>query len=284
MDLQEKQVIEQARAVLVTKMDSDTVIHHLRLTTVLSKAKEDELLQITSGLKRAHYLLDHLIGSSVSYFQQFRLAFMKSGHTDLAKYVNKPTDKEDEILLNGRDDNRCMLYLGGDCYVVAKEYKAEIVIHIRNYIQRGAKKYPTKHGVMFNILRWLMLEMNRDEINKVFQNGMSGKLEQNHELLIHLGGGLYLTVGYKFPTVDIRHFWKPIDSDNPVPTKRGIALNQYRWNGLQNVMDLIRDFVPELAPSVICEYTHHAQPDLLKCHECSPFIENDDVEEEEATF
>ena len=43
-----------------------------------------------------------------------------------------------------------------------------------------------------------MLEMNRDEINEVFQNGMSGKLEQNHELLIHLGGGLYLTVGYNF--------------------------------------------------------------------------------------
>ena len=54
MDLQEKQVIEQARAVLVTKMDSDTVIHHPRLKTVLSKAKEDELLQIASGLKRAH--------------------------------------------------------------------------------------------------------------------------------------------------------------------------------------------------------------------------------------
>jgi hypothetical protein len=200
MDLQEKHVTEQARAILVTKMDSDTVIHHLRLKTVLSKAKEDELLQITSGLKRAHYLLDHLIGSSVSYFHQFRLALMKSGHTDLAKYVNNPTDKEDEILLNGRDDNRCMLYLGGDCYVVAKEYKDEIVIHIRNYVQRGAKKYPTKHGVMFNMSRWLMLEMNRDEINKVFQDGMSGKLEQNHELFIHLGGGVYVTVGENFPT------------------------------------------------------------------------------------
>jgi prefoldin subunit 5 len=36
--------------------------------------------------------------------------------------------------------------------------------------------------------------MNRDEINKLFQDGMSGKLEQNHELLIHLGGGVYVTV------------------------------------------------------------------------------------------
>jgi hypothetical protein len=148
MDLQEKQVIEEARAVLVTKMDSDTVIHHLRLKAVLSKAKEDELLQITSGLKRAHCLLDYLIGSSVSYFQRFRLALIKSRHTDLAKYGYKPTDKEDEILLNGRDDNRCMLYYsGGDCYVVANEYKDEIVIHIRNYVQQGAKKIQQNMGL-----------------------------------------------------------------------------------------------------------------------------------------
>ena len=147
MDLQEKQVIEEARAVLVKKMDSDTIIHHLRLKTVLSKAKEDELLQITSGLKRTHYLLVHLIGSSLSYFQQFRLALIQSRYTDLAKYVYKPTDKEDEILLNGRDDNRCMLYLGGDCYVVAKTYKDEIVIHIRNYVQRGAKNFQQNMGL-----------------------------------------------------------------------------------------------------------------------------------------
>jgi delta-aminolevulinic acid dehydratase/porphobilinogen synthase len=79
-----------------------------------------------------------------------------------------------------------------------------------------------------------------------------------------------------FPTVDIRHFWKPIDCLQ----NGGIALNQYKWNGLQNVMEIIRDFVPELAPAVICEYTHHAQTGLLKCQECSPFIENDDMKEE----
>jgi hypothetical protein len=45
---------------------------------------------------------------------------------------------------------------------------------------------------------------------------------------------VYVTVGEKFPTVDIRHFWIPIDSDKPVPSKRGIALNQYKRNGLQN--------------------------------------------------
>jgi hypothetical protein len=33
--------------------------------------------------------------------------------------------------------------------------------------------------------RWLMLEMKRDEIDKVFQDGMNGKLEQDHEVLIH---------------------------------------------------------------------------------------------------
>jgi hypothetical protein len=75
-------------------------------------------------------------------------------------YVNKPTDKEDEILngrkedeilLNDRDENWCMLYLGGDCYVVAKEYKDEIIIHIRNYVQRGAKKIQHNINTAFNL-------------------------------------------------------------------------------------------------------------------------------------
>ena len=57
------------------KMDSDTVIHHLRLKTVLSKAKEDELLQITSGLKRAHYLIDHLSVFVLFYFDLFCFLF-----------------------------------------------------------------------------------------------------------------------------------------------------------------------------------------------------------------
>ena len=42
--------------------------------------------------------------------------------------------------------------------------------------------------------RWLMLEMKRDEIDKVFEDGINGKLEQDHEVLIHLGGGVYVTV------------------------------------------------------------------------------------------
>jgi hypothetical protein len=113
------------------------------------------------------------IGSSVSYFQQFRLALIKCGHTNLANYVNKPTDKEDEILNTALASSITCFSYRSITYVSWAEKPQRydflyqltlrlllyhkwnkmyiIVIHIRNYVQRGAKKYPTKHGVMFNV-------------------------------------------------------------------------------------------------------------------------------------
>ena len=65
-----------------------------------------------------------------------------------------------------------------------------------------------------------MLETKREEINAIFQNCLAGQLEPDHEELGHLGSGVYVTVGEKFPIVDVRHFWKPEDVDKPVATRR----------------------------------------------------------------
>lgn len=50
---QQKSLIEEAREVLVKKMDSDKVIHHMRVRNIISRKEEYELLQITSKAKRA---------------------------------------------------------------------------------------------------------------------------------------------------------------------------------------------------------------------------------------
>ena len=129
-----------------------------------------------------------------------------------------------------------------------------------------------------------MLEMKRDEIDTLFHEGLAGKVEEVDETLYHLGGKVYVTVDPKIPTVDIRHFWKPLDSSAPVATRKGVALYKMKWDKLKDVMDVIRDFVPELNSVTICEFSHHAQTDLLECKECSPFeeieVEEVDVEEE----
>jgi hypothetical protein len=76
---------------------------------------------------------------------------------------------------------------------------------------------------------------------RTFQDGMSGKLEQNHELFIHLGGGVYVTVGEHFPTVDIRHFWIPIDSDKSVPSRHIKHNPMFCWIFLGTSLYIITD-------------------------------------------
>lgn len=105
---------------------------------------------------------------------------------------------------------------------------------------------------------------------------------QNKEVLIkdleseqtwHLGGGVYASITPDYPTVNIRHFWQPDDATEPVPTKRGIILNNFRFGKLQKAMEEIKDCVPEMNDVTPCMYSddHMNQEGMLRCRECNPF-------------
>lgn len=270
MEHHEKQIFEEYRADFVDKMKADTVIHHLRNKGVLSSAFEEEVHNISHKREKVGRLIDHLIDAPVSYIQQFKIALIKSGHTGLAKHF--------QVHKTSNDENMCILHLGGDIFVVAKDFqRKEILIHIRHYEEKGGNRYPTKQEVTLNLSRWLTFEQKLAEIDMVYQEVLSGHLDEDDEILIHLGGGVYVTVGVTFPTVDIRHFWKPTDSNTPVATKKGVSLNIQKWEKLKNVADVIRDFVPALNSAVICEFTHHAQMDFFECKECSPFEDAEEI-------
>lgn len=125
------------------------------------------------------------------------------------------------------NDGRCFIQLLGGVYVVAKEFNKKM--HIRHYDETGQKKIPTKKGVTLNLstCRWLILEKKKDDINTMFMKSISS--EDIQAYTVHIGGGVHVTVDPKFPTVDKRHFWKPLDSDKPVPTRKGVALIRYKW-------------------------------------------------------
>jgi hypothetical protein len=61
--------------------------------------------------------------------------------------------------------------------------------------------------------------MKKDELNDIFKRSLAGKEDEIYTM--HLGGGVYITINPKYPTMDIRHFWKPLDSDKPVATGKG---------------------------------------------------------------
>lgn len=181
-------------------------------------------------------------------------------------------------------DGRCFIHLLGDVYVVAKEFKNKMIIHIRHYDETGERKIPTKKGVALNLSRWLLLEEKKDEIDNMFMKTQSAEEEQAYT--VHLGGVVYVTVDPKFPTVDIRHFWQPSNVDKPIPTRKGVALNKQKWKRLCDTIQIMREFVPELKTTCVCYYSHPNELEALSCKECYPFEKEEENEwkEQESEF
>lgn len=122
--------------------------------------------------------------------------------------------------------------------------------------------------------RYLLLETKKKEIDEMLLTSLTVELTETY--ICHLGGGIYVTVDQKFPTVDIRHFWKPVGVDKVIPTRKGLALNKRKWERLCNVMKIMRDFLPELNEALICYYSHQNELEAFSCKECYPF-ENEEV-------
>ena len=57
--------------------------------------------------------------------------------------------------------------------------------------------------VCLTLSRWLALKTKKDDIDSKVRKGFKGQLMT--EELIHLGGGVYLTLNQKYPTVNVGH-------------------------------------------------------------------------------
>lgn len=274
-----EEMLEKARDVLTRKMNTDRVALHFRNRKVISHEQMDKLSECKSNHLKVQKLIKMIIESKNSSLHQVRMALIKAGQTDLLEHISEKQQKpqiDDDNDLNKPAMGRCMIQLQGDCHVVAKEHKGEIFINIRNYQTSEGKKYPTRQGVALTLSRWQKLKNQKDFISNVFKLCLDG--EHVDEELIHLGGGVYVTLNSKYPTVDIRHFWKPDDSEKPVATRRGVALNNFKWQKLCDVMSVMTDFVPELSTAVICEETHNNELEMMSCSECYPFQEKEEEE------
>lgn len=179
---------------------------------------------------------------------------------------------EDDECFQQKPDERCMLHIGDELYVVAKTYNNQLQIHIRQFHKYDKDVYPTKKGVTLSLCRWRLLESFKN-IDKYFENYYSDTTtEDGEEESLHLGGGIYATMNHEYPVVNLRHWWKPKDSDKPMPTKRGVMINKAKWVQLTNSMSVMRDFVPELNDvSIGCIEDHANQIGMLQCAECNPF-------------
>ncbi|KAK3109163.1 hypothetical protein FSP39_024437 [Pinctada imbricata] len=230
-------------------------------------------------------------------FTSFRIALIKAGDLLLAKELledskqlsgkqdqlerSKPLvidlDKSEEKSEFGSDNTsengssqRSMINIGNNCFVVAKTYKGELNVHIRQFEEtKAGRLFPTKKGVVFPLPRWALFMNLEPDISDCLKSYSELESEQ----CWHLGGGVYAKINSEYPTVNIRHYWKPDDAEQPVPTKRGVMLNKFRLDNLRDAMEKLKEFVPEIEDAVPCMYgdDHMNQEGMLRCPECSPF-------------
>lgn len=280
----EKQIIVEATDILVKTMDANNVIRNLKAKHAISKKEETDLLQLQGNTAKARNVLSLLVKSDKPVLQSLRIALIKAGHSDLLQYIRvelqSPENIKSEQIVQRANtemtddittslEGRCFIHLQDDVYVVAKEFKKNMYIHIRHYDETGQKKIPTKKGVTLNLSRWLFLENKRNGLNDIYMRSLAGKEDEIYTM--HLGGGVYITINPKYPTVDIRHFWKPVESDKPVASRKGVALNIHKWNRLCDTIQVMREYVPELDQTCICYYSHQNELESISCKECSPF-------------
>ncbi|XP_041356052.1 uncharacterized protein LOC121373453 [Gigantopelta aegis] len=103
--------------------------------------------------------------------------------------MNDTYDKNttEGLFKNEENETRCKLDLGDNVCVVAKLWKGDIAIHVRQFDEDRVKHFPTKKGVSLTMNQWLELATFKRETSQ------------------HLGGNVYVERSYA--GVDIRQWW-----------------------------------------------------------------------------
>ena len=162
--------------------------------------------------------------------------------------------------------------LGNDRFVVVKRFNGEMKIHIRQYERNTmGNLYPSKTGICMSPMRFVSLvgSMGALDIDKLVDKSLQFKS--------HVGGGVYLTASIGFSHVHIRQFFKPLDSEEEKPTKKGIALSLNEYKELVACIEDVKNVSDEIANATPCYQglDHCNQIGYFTCPECSPFSHAD---------
>ena len=110
-----------------------------------------------------------------------------------------------------------------------------------------------------------------DDIEEQIQISLVGK---PINYIQHIGGTWHVSLDSKFPTVDIRRWYK--DASGMVkPTRVGIALTYSNWAKLKKAIVEVENEIPAMLAISLC--WHDSQVDRMLCNECSPFHKVEDV-------
>lgn len=292
-------IIKANYSTLVRNMMTSSVAGHLFASNVITDEMRQQIEAEKTSYDRNRKLLSIILRRGPRAFTGLQMALLKSNQRDLSKLLvpeNETVSEYDKKLAMARSllvnmtettavenerksihterqtsqEERCRISLDdfGDLFVTAVPFKEEINIHIRHFKQSNGRYFATKKGVTFPLPRWVKFESLLPELEKYLQNK-----ESSSEMKWHIGGSVYVSLHPGYSTVDIRHFWKPEDAVDPVPTRKGVTLNKQKVTRLLQAAQEVRECVPELNDTELCAFSesHQNQLGMLSCPECTPF-------------
>ncbi|XP_061162650.1 uncharacterized protein LOC133171877 [Saccostrea echinata] len=298
MEQKHQDLIKVNYTTLVKKMTSSSVVGHLLVSNIITDEMRQQIEAEKSSYDRNRKLLHIILRGGPKAFRGLRMALMKSNQTELSKLLSAGEDamseyekklamarslivntaekryvenklKKDPVERQLSQNVRCRIGLDdfNEIFLTAVSFKDKINIHIRHFTSTNNGMIPTKKGVTFPLSRWLMFESILPDIQNYLQN------RSNEEMKWHIGGGVYVSITPGYSTVDIRHFWKPDDAPEPVPTRKGVTLNNRKLTRLLQAVKEVRECVPELNDIDICAFSesHQNQLGMYSCPECTPF-------------
>ncbi|XP_061190339.1 uncharacterized protein LOC133198229 [Saccostrea echinata] len=141
-------------------------------------------------------------------------------------------------------DQRCSVALENGRYAKVTLWQNEVRLDMREYIVGEKKIIPTKKGIS--------LKLHHIKTLSNFMDSIQDTLKKNGEMKWHLGYNVYVSVKEDNPCVDIRQYWKPPQTDESVPTKKGLCLRPQEYDHFLSQWETILNSIPELETFVPC--------------------------------
>lgn len=201
--------------------------------------------------------------------------------TDICPTCSQPKFKTKlQVDVTMKPKNVCNEFLkvelGNGKFLTVNNYNGLNYVHLRHYDYDG--KYPTKRGVALCPIRARTLfDITRTVDSEAEVNWSSPPAEREYRL--HLGYGTFVTVfevrGYRY--YDVRRFWKPEDSIDPVATKAGVCMNVEEFEKFKEYIPSVNSILPELFNIRNCDCWFLNEITDLNCARCFPFADTKNV-------
>jgi len=191
--------------------------------------------------------------------------------------------------VEGRSDSSLFKSEVGDgVYLIVNTFQREIKVHVRKFeTTRTGKLYATKRGICMPPKRFANFMFLEAEITRRVEAKLNGQAEKRQisfneegeitslgeEWRRHIGGGQFVSICDEFERVDLRLFFKPEDSEGPIPTRLGVGIVLKNWSKLVEAMKHVRELYTPLKNAQTC-FTgedHQNQMGFFQCKECCPF-------------